>query len=68
MNKRIFYAAIILVVCSMTMTASGQGKERLFIIRQDDMPPFGAEERLATKGEYEQELGLLFTNRSNKKK
>lgn len=65
MNKRIFYAAIMLGVCSMTVTASG--KERLFIIMQDNMPPFGAEERLATKGEYEQELVFLFTNRSNKK-
>ena len=67
MNKRIFYAAIMLGVCSMTVTASGKEKERLFIITQDNMPPFGAEERLATKGEYEQELVFLFTNRSNKK-
>ena len=48
-------------------TAIGQGEKRLFIITQDNMPPFGAEERLATKGEYEQELVFLFTNRSNKK-
>ena len=67
MNKRIFYAAIMLGVCSMAVTASGKAKERLFIITQDNMPPFGAEERLATKGEYEQELVFLFTNRSNKK-
>ena len=67
MNKRIFYAAIMLGVCSMAVTANGKEKERLFIITQDNMPPFGAEERLATKGEYEQELVFLFTNRSNKK-
>ncbi|MGP1459355.1 MAG: hypothetical protein ACTTKL_08605 [Treponema sp.] len=51
----------------MAVTASGQEKEKLFILTQDNMPPFGAEERLATKGEYEQELVFLFTNRSNKK-
>ena len=67
MNKRIFYAVLMLGVCSMAVTASGKAKERLFIITQDNMPPFGAEERLATKGEYEQELVFLFTNRSNKK-
>ena len=67
MNKGIFYAAIMLGVCSMAVTANGKEKERLFIITQDNMPPFGAEERLATKGEYEQELVFLFTNRSNKK-
>ena len=67
MNKSIFYAVLILGVCSMAVTASGKAKERLFIITQDNMPPFGAEERLATKGEYEQELVFLFTNRSNKK-
>ena len=67
MNKSIFYAILMLGVCGMTVTASGKEKERLFIITQDNMPPFGAEERLATKGEYEQELVFLFTNRSNKK-
>ena len=67
MNKKIFYAVLMLGVCGMAVTASGKAKERLFIITQDNMPPFGAEERLATKGEYEQELVFLFTNRSNKK-
>ena len=66
-SKIIITAVLILGVCSMAVTASGKAKERLFIITQDNMPPFGAEERLATKGEYEQELVFLFTNRSNKK-
>ena len=64
-SKIIITAVLMLGVCGMTVTANG--KERLFIITQDNMPPFGAEERLATKGEYEQELVFLFTNRSNKK-
>lgn len=64
-SKIVITVILVLGVCSMTVTASG--KERLFIITQDNMPPFGAEERLATKGEYEQELVFLFTNRSNKK-
>ena len=66
-SKIVITAVLMLGVCSMAVTASGKAKERLFIITQDNMPPFGAEERLATKGEYEQELVFLFTNRSNKK-
>ena len=31
------------------------------------MPPFSADRRLATQGEFDQEIVFLFSNKSNKK-
>ena len=41
--------------------------KKLFILIQKNMPPFSADRRLATKGEYDQEIVFMFTNKSNKK-
>ncbi len=41
-------------------------KDYLSLLKEN-MPPFSADRRLATKGEYDQEIVFMFTNKSNKK-
>lgn len=66
MNKRIFSYILILGVFVMSISSEEQHK-RLFILTQDNMPPFSADRRLETKDEYNQEIVFLFSNKSNKK-
>ena len=54
------------VVLSLVFAGEKQHK-KLFILTQENMPPFSADRRLVTKGEYDQEIVFLFTNKSNKK-
>ena len=51
----------------MSLLATEKQDKKLFILTQENMPPFSADRRLSTKGEYEQEIVFLFTNKSNKK-
>ena len=50
----------------MLITAETTHK-KLFILTQKNMPPFSADRRLESKGEYNQEIVFLFSNKSNKK-
>ncbi len=65
MKKNIFFLLIFIFVFSIFATE--KQCKRLFILTQENMPPFSADRRLATKGEYEQEIVFLFSNKSNKK-
>lgn len=67
MNKKILCVLIFMGAIIMSLSANEKQNKRLFILTQENMPPFSADRRLATKGEYEQEIVFLFTNRSNKK-
>ena len=60
-------AAVILNLLVVAFIAAEKQSKKLFILTQENMPPFSADRRLATKGEYEQEIVFLFTNKSNKK-
>lgn len=67
MNKKIFNGIFILGVITMSLLAAEKQNKRLFILTQKNMPPFSADRRLESKGEYNQEIVFLFTNKSNKK-
>lgn len=67
MNKKIFNGIFILGVITMSLLAAEKQNKRLFILTQKNMPPFSAYRRLESKGEYNQEIVFLFTNKSNKK-
>lgn len=65
-NKKSVIIYIFIGVFFMTVSAKEKNKT-LFVLTQENMPPFGASERLATNGEYEQEICFLFSNNSNVK-
>lgn len=65
--KKIFLILAAAVVLSSLAFATEKQHKKLFILTQEHMPPFSADRRLTTKGEYDQEIVFLFTNKSNKK-
>jgi hypothetical protein len=65
--KKIFLILAAAVVLSSVAFATEKQHKKLFILTQEHMPPFSADRRLTTKGEYEQEIVFLFSNKSNKK-
>lgn len=64
--KKTFLILTAAFVLSLAFATEKQHK-KLFILTQEHMPPFSADRRLVTKGEYDQEIVFLFTNKSNKK-
>ena len=65
--KKLFLILAAAVVLSSLAFATEKHHKKLFILTQEHMPPFSADRRLTTKGEYEQEIVFLFTNKSNRK-
>ena len=65
--KKIFLILAAAVALSSVAFATEKQHKKLFIPTQEHMPPFSADRRLVTKGEYDQEIVFLFTNKSNKK-
>ena len=67
MNKKILCVLIFMGAIIMSLLANEKQNKRLFILTQENMPPFSADRRLESKGKYEQEIVFLFSNKSNKK-